>query len=67
MAVHLGCDPPHLWVTASQKNLVYSRYEGNKMAIITGRRLAIFVVAYCAENTIAANGYCIAGGGLFRK
>jgi hypothetical protein len=37
------------------------------MAMTTGSRLAICVVAYCAGNTIAANGYCIAGGGQFRK
>jgi hypothetical protein len=35
------------------------------MAITTGSRLAICVVAYCAENIIAANGYCIGGGGSF--
>jgi hypothetical protein len=31
------------------------------VAIITERHRSIFVVAYCGENTVAADGYCIAG------
>ena len=35
---------PHLWVTFPRQNLVYSRYEGNKAAMMK-RRVPVFIVA----------------------
>jgi hypothetical protein len=67
VSVHFCREPPHLWVTASPQNLVYRGYKGNKMTIILGMSLSIFIVAYCVESAIAANGCCIAGRRQFPK